>query len=1159
MDWKVQGQSETPMANRSKDVAGLSSEDLLSANATPAAAWGGERALLRELKDSSYQLALAQSELAQERKARVSAEACGKVLMHDAMLLRSQAVQAGQELECRDQNWRAAVSALEVNLADRGFEGFGFERKQMQEEITRLKSALDKQDRESWRLKGENEGLEEQLSTCKKDFEREKGNARRLAAIAAEREVDRESAAKFAVLNRTHSPHPEETSIVAAQENYDADTAEIRFENHRLKSHIQSMKKTEQTFPTLEKSDHVVKLEHEIARLTETLSAKVVQESRAAAERTEVENKAALIVEMKQEIKVLEEALRKQSKNSVTIQQENENNVVKLNALQQAFAEALRGNENYETTVRALKAQIAVLEGRVVVETERRLSSVVTQVESIASALESSKWRVWDLWQDHTELERKMTQQLQVVSQSSLKNEQQQMRFQELQRRHGILEADWNDKEVQISGLKDHLGSANCKTQEQTTEIQQLQTSVKRLNAQLVSANGHAELTSMKLAAVMKETTNRQMAAHERIEAHIDSLMDSVDILDIYVGTGLPSACSKLKTRAVYAEVQGRWQREKLDAVIQYQKGIGAVEQSKLAELETKVYKLGQDNVDLSERLRVATVDVHQKEQLQKECSQLKQGLNTFGKHTDDLQSTTQVVELLVAQLCHETLRRCQDEQYTASTWKTKYETQRNEEVLAMVQLQTIITEQELALDSLSQVILKVSLDALARSKQHAAKMSEQSLEIEFLRRASTEAQAATAVATKKAEQAEAKKAEDEPKIAKLELKLHDAMLIVESAAAFKENLQEQAQRIALARDADGNALARYAKRIQTLETSVRMLESEVEESCAMESMQEEVLLRLLEVTEQIQRSVKIAVMHSASAKGDSESEIALLRKVGKDKEKEYTKQAAQNEMHVEALRQLQQQHERLLAELEGREKLIGMMEEQQVVLHAQMLRLEHENRELGFFMQGHSIVQNIEQIHLEQAISKANEASHVLVAAKSQELRFQQHYHQCARQAADTQACISKMEKAVLQLGQQLEETLVSANDLLKYRNLCAHAKKPLFVPTTRSGAELSMVMSKNVCFLLENAGVPLLARGRAAQQELGIFFAEQFDSWMQEIMKLSSQKEACKAALDDMRAELLSAQDRICGLQPSLSTCMFIPTHSRCQCVLCFICMLL
>ena len=77
----------------------------------------------------------------------MSAEACAKVLMHDCMLLRNQAAQAENARARADMEWRSAIHALEVKLADRGFHGFGHERTAMGEEIDQMKSALDAQDR----------------------------------------------------------------------------------------------------------------------------------------------------------------------------------------------------------------------------------------------------------------------------------------------------------------------------------------------------------------------------------------------------------------------------------------------------------------------------------------------------------------------------------------------------------------------------------------------------------------------------------------------------------------------------------------------------------------------------------------------------------------------------------------------------------------------------------------------------------------------------------------------------------------------------------------------------------------------------------------------------------------------------------------------------
>jgi hypothetical protein len=224
-------------------------------------------------------------------------------------------------------------------------------------------------------------------------------------------------------------------------------------------------------------------------------------------------------------------------------------------------------------------------------------------------------------------------------------------------------------------------------------------------------------------------------------------------------------------------------------------------------------------------------------------------------------------------------------------------------------------------------------------------------------------------------------------------------------------------------------------------------------------------------------------------------------------------------------------------------------MEEQYVGLHTQLLQVEDQNRELRFFVQGHSIVQDIEHAHLEQALTRANAAAQVVVEAKSHQQKYTQQHRQSIQHAAEFQTQISAMETRLLELGASLEKALVAAADLLKYRNLVTHARNPLFVPTTRSGAQLSDVMARNVCFLIENAGVPIVRRRADVTEELVIFFAEQFDSWMQEIIVLTDQKQGFKTAMDDLRIQLLSAQDRIFGDVLKISSSTVLHADHLCR----------
>jgi len=1059
----------------------------------------------------------------------VNAEACARVLMHDAMMLRSQAVHAEQSRDRADHEWRAAVGSLEVRLADRGFEGFGHERNKMAAEISKLQSELEVHDRDNWRLRGEVEELQSQLSSSAQDCEREKHNARRLAAIAAEREGYRE----------------ERDFLVHGRGDPVTDTDDLRSENERLRSFIRNMATVEQVSPSpdrrLQAPVHAshnmqlanradIQLEQELASAKTDFSTKIEDEilfcqfstkieheksasqvklqGRAAVEHIQSKNNTT-INKLEHEVAVLKEALRKQSRSFVEIQNKNDGNCVKVNALQHALAEALRQKEDQECTLQDLHAQIvdARLE-------PRQFFAVMAQVESIASILEGSGRRVSNLIGNCREHEQKAMLSAQAASDAICNSTQRQQRIQELTQLNDVLEADVRAKGARISLLQGELSNAFRKASEQTSEIHEFRVKIQDLGEQL------------KKSTEKTVRADRQALVQENslLEARIEALFDTADMLDYCVGTGLHSACLKVQSRAVDAEVQGRWQHEKLAALHR--------QEIVVAELEAQVSKLGSDNLELDSRLRLAEEHALEQAQVETECTELKAELESLGIQFADLHSTL-------------------------DSWKSRHlglvercGTQHDEYVGAMARLSGIINEHEVALDLLSKAIEHMYLAAAAHTQQRTAEMIEigqQLSEFHGLRRVSSEAQtvssaaeAALTAAAEEAAQAAHRTISHEQTIVQLEHQLQKAMLVVEEAAEFKRNLEERVHRINGAWEADRDTLARSQHHITSLQARIGDLETAANYSCAVESIATEEVGRLLTAVEEAECTLNSAMTYSVSVKSGLAALSDSRAWVSKHKVAELAEQAvrkaAHAATHVRALQQLQVQHERLLAELEGRETLIAMMEEQQVGLHAQMLHLENENRELSFSVQGHSIVHNIEHQHLEHALTKAHAATHVVVEAHAQELRFQQHYTKCADSAVNTHARLTQMELALSRMAEALEQTLVRCADLLKYRNVVSLARTPLFVPRTRSGAHLSIVMAKNVCFLVENAGVPLLRRGAAVAEELVYFFSEQFDSWMHEIVALSDQKQECEQergkAVDCLQKQLLHAHQCVVGM---------------------------
>jgi hypothetical protein len=979
---KMGDRPETPAPKhhtaRSWDPTPSADESVLSAARTPTGPWEP-------------------GELAREREARVSAEACVKVLMHDVMLMRGQAAQAEQRRDRADHEWRAAVAALEVQLADRGFGGFGRERSAMAAEIDSLKNALAAQHEDTRRLRGELDELQRKFDECSADLDRERRNARRLAAIAADHEA-----------HRAVGPCSGDSA------HRDAEAEELRRDNASLKSDIRRLEKEkkgrqEDGLESLRDSDQIVALQQEIGALKKSLhqlsSAEGALQGRAAAQHQ--------IAELQGEVAALEETLRKQTRQSVQAQtdaqKEREVSDMKVNALGHALAETLKGKQDLEDKLAALTLRAA--------EETERLCSLSTNLDSVASVLDELQSHVSGLIfllglsaRGNAELEQRVHVATQAASESCQRNSQGQQLWEDLQRRHSV-------KCDEVSQLQRELNTTLRDSSRQATEIQNLWIKVKSLDEQLDTSTG-------KLNTALRDSS-RQATEIQNLLLKVKSLDEQLD-----TSTGKMS--------------------EQVSASKTAQVRLGLIIDRTMEALETLEVQVGG-------KLRAACLQM-MSSAADAQRSAKVQGDSTAWliSHVDQLQTSVLGTEKIVAQL----------------------------------------------------------VDA---SQTHTVEKSAMVSELESLRRISAEAH-------NRVVQSVADKATDQQTIEELEGKLQEAMTVVEAAAAFKRSLADQVQRIEASREADHDKIQRYAKLIFALEARTRELEAENKTLYGSAAMEGTALRQLLATVEMTESSLNTAMAHSASATTTMQSQWSVLVS-------ECVKQETRAEKHGSALHRLQEQHELLLAELRGREKFIFLMEEQQVSVQEHLLRVEEENRVLKFAAQGHSIVHEIEHSHLEQAISKANTAAHVVVEANSQRQRFEQHYTRCAAHSADTQARLAHLEQTVLQVAGVLEKTLVSASDLLKYRNLITHARTPLFVPTTQSGAMLAVVMAKNVCFLIENAGVPLLARGAAVAEELVIFFSEQFDSWMEELLSLSHDQKDSKVVANGLRSQLSSAQHRILG----------------------------
>ena len=71
----------------------------------------------------------------------------------------------------------------------------------------------------------------------------------------------------------------------------------------------------------------------------------------------------ARVAELREEVAVLEEALRQQSRRSVQVHKDSEVSEMKVTALEHALAEATRGRQDLENTVTALTLQVAAAGG----------------------------------------------------------------------------------------------------------------------------------------------------------------------------------------------------------------------------------------------------------------------------------------------------------------------------------------------------------------------------------------------------------------------------------------------------------------------------------------------------------------------------------------------------------------------------------------------------------------------------------------------------------------------------------------------------------------------------------------------------------------------------------------------------------------------------
>jgi hypothetical protein len=834
--------------------------------------------------------------------------------MQDSLLLRHQAVEAQRSLFQVDHEWRTAIGALEMHLSDRGFEGFGHERKQMAAHIDKLSSTLEEQEMKNNRLARQVEELQASLSDCQNELERQKQNARRLASITAERVAKEEQLQRFAILDSRPS---------VCETAKDDDIKKLGEENERLKSYIRDMQKVES-----------------------------VQQWRTTAEIAKASNNSKEMVRLAEEIVALEEALRNESKRVIDLQHENEQNVKNFEA---RVANALQERDTQMIISQALRTQVAVMEGEMGGGMEQGLSSVMSVAELIASTLVSSEACILNLKRNYEELELRTAN---ADAESKQLSQQSQTLVHQLRLQYLQLE---KDKNSHISQLQKELVCANETISKQSAEFQDF-----------------------------KERTTAGTQKHESLQEATDwcveTLMKSAETLDIAV-CRLRSSFMEMKTQA-------------------------ADFQHKLATIRNQ----------------------HQEERtkLKDEQEMLSQSLEIASNH-----------------------------------WKGKYE--REQEACGRVKrdLQALMSQHEVALDKLTMV-------STTDQQRAIEAMILQTGLTESLHNISSTEQALAAVAQHAAiateissQQVISMKATYKQEISGLQGKLKEAMLVVEAADVFRSNLQSQSSRLSLEHQA-------AQEKVRVLEARSYCLESEVEECSSFASLLEPFLENLLDGAETTQSTLKTLMAYSLSATS--------------------AVQACQVKGGAQALKQLQAQHERLLAELEGREALIAMMEQQQLDLHAQVLHLERLNRELSFALQGHTIVQEIEHKHLQQALNKAHHAAHFVVEAKAQQTSFQRYHEQCVQQAADTQDRITYIENSVSKVSQDLEKTLMSVEDLLRDRNVMYHARKHMFAPKVEgSGVELSKVMAKNVCFLVENAGVPLLARANAVTEELVIFFAEQ------------------------------------------------------------------
>ena len=1012
-------------------AAAAAEESVLSAARTPPTTTGQALELHGPFQVEG---AGATGELARERAARVSAEACVKVLMHDVMLLRGQAAHAEQRSARADHDWRAAVLALEVRLADRGFEGFGHERSAMAAEIAALKAAHAAQDGDAQRLRNDLDELQRKFDACSADLSRERRNARRLAAIAAERETQREAQAR---LGDAAGPSPGDSAAGAGPHpaHREEEAEELRRENDRLKACIRSLDAAEQArqqadvpLPAYQslldsRADQIHALEREIGVLKDSVRQRSSAEAaRADEQQLKAAASEARVAELREEVAVLEEALRQQSRRSVQVHKDSEVSEMKVTALEHALAEAMRGRQDLENTATALTLQVAAAGGGSPDDRAfgAQLCSVATELESVAGVMSALQSHVSDLVRANAELEKRVSLATHSASVSSQHNSQRQQLWENMQKR---LEANLQDKIDEVSRLQHALTCARQDSSTQATEIQNLRLQVKGLDEQLAAAGKLVEQV-----AAMK-------AAQARVDTIVDDMMDAVGVLDAQVGGKLHSACMQTLVRAEEAE-------------------------------------------------RLAQNQGVSKTQLD--------------WYVDELQASVLGAENIVAQLVDASIGTSSD---------------RHQQAQAM---ERVLSEHDAILDGISHLMIQISKQA----QQHTVEKSA----IESLRRMLADAHCQVV-------QTVASRATDQQTIAELEGKLQDAMTVVEAATEFKSGLAEQVQRIESSREADRQKIQHHAKQIVALEARIRFLEAENKALHDSASVEDAALRRLLTTIYTVEQVLSTAMTRSASATTSIQSKMATLAA-------ECIQQEARAVKHTNALHRLQEQHELLLTELQGREKFILMMEEQQLSLHAQMLRLEDENRELSFAVQGHSIVQEIEHSHLEQAISKANAAAQVFVEAKSQRQRFEQHYTLCASHASDTQDQIARMETTLSQMAAALDQTLVKSLAETSRRRA-----PPLFVPTTQSGAQLAIVMAKNVCFLIENAGVPLLARGAAVAEELVIFFSEHFDSWMQEILSLSHGQHESTAVVNDLRSQLFAAQNRILGKCATIALACFLP----------------